>query len=139
MKPLPAATRATIDYRMVRRDYLRRVRSGDVSLRDACDAPRDLVHAAVRFGTPRRSACPLCARVSLHNVVYLFGPRLARSGRCVTDPAELLRYDARAEHYTSYVVEVCVACEWHHLLRACPHGGQVRVPAARRGKVRRRA
>jgi len=127
MKPAPSgATRATIDYRMMRRDYLRRVRSGDVPLRDACDAPRNLLFAAVRFGTPRRSACPLCARRSLHNVVYLFGPRLPKSGRCVADQAELRGYDARAEHYTSYEVEVCVACEWNHLLRARPHGGTTR-------------
>jgi hypothetical protein len=140
MKPAPnGATRATIDYRMMRRDCLRRVRSGDVPLRDACDAPRDLLFAAVRFGMPRRSACPLCARHSLYNVVYLFGPRLPRSGRCVVEKAELRGYDARPEHYTSYEVEVCVACEWNHLLRARPHGGQVPVPAARRGKVRRRA
>jgi hypothetical protein len=124
MKPAPnGATRATIDYRMMRRDYLRRVRSGDVPLRDACDAPRDLLFAAVRFGSPRRTDCPLCARRSLRNVVYVFGPRLPKSGRCVTDPTELRGYDARAEHFTSYEVEVCVACEWNHLLRARPHGG----------------
>lgn len=127
MKPAPSgATRATIDYRMMRRDYLRRVRSGDVPLRDACDAPRDLLFAAVRFGTPRRGVCPLCARRSLHNVMYLFGPRLPKSGRCVADQAELRGYDARAEHYTSYEVEVCVSCEWNHLLRARPHGGITR-------------
>lgn len=79
---------------------------------------------ALRHAASQR--LPLCARRSLHNVVYLFGPRLPKSGRCVADQAELRGFDARAEHYTSYEVEVCVACEWNHLLRARPHGGTTR-------------
>jgi hypothetical protein len=123
---------ATIDYRMVRRAFIERVRNGDVSLREACDAERDLLRAARHYGTARRTPCPLCARDSLRNVTYLFGPRLPKSGRCITSNSELRDFDRRTEHYTAYTVEVCTECEWHHLLTAVPHGGA-------RPRVRRRA
>lgn len=114
---------ATIDYRMMRRAFLARVRGGDVSLREACDAERDLVRAAVHHGTARRTPCPICSGVSLRNVTYLFGPRLPRSGRCITNAAELRSVDRRPERFVAYTVEVCTRCEWHHLLTAVPHGG----------------
>ena len=124
MNKLSAMSReASIDFRMLRRAFLERVRSGEVSLREACDAERDLVRAATHYGTLRRSSCPLCARSTLRNVTYLFGPRLPRSGRCMTSAGELRAFSRRTEHYTAYTVEVCVSCEWHHLLSANPCGG----------------
>lgn len=123
MKPAGRERDAAIDYRMMRRAYIERVRSGDVALRDACDAERDLVRAGRHYGTPRRSACPICSRESLRNVTYLFGPRLPKSGRCITSADELRSFDQRPEQYTAYTVEVCLACEWHHLLASSPRGG----------------
>jgi len=125
---------ATIDYRMMRRAFLARVRGGDVSLREACDAERDLVHAAVRHGIARRTPCPICGGASLRNVTYLFGPRLPRSGRCITNAAELRNVDRRPERFVAYTVEVCTRCEWHHLLAAVPRGGA----RPRRRRARRR-
>jgi hypothetical protein len=123
---------ATIDYRMVRRAFIERVRSGDVSIREACDAERDLVRAAKHYGAPRRAACPVCAKTTLRNVTYLFGPRLPKSGRCIASSAELREFDRRTENYMAYTVEVCTECEWHHLLTAVPYGGA-------RPRIRRRA
>jgi len=123
MKPVSTERDAAIDYRMMRRAFIERVRAGDVSLRDACDAERDLVRAGRHYGTPRRSACPICSRESLRNVTYLFGPRLPKSGRCITSADELRSFDRRPEHYTAYTVEVCLECEWHHLLASVPRGG----------------
>lgn len=122
---------AAIDYRMLRRSYIDRVRSGDVSIREACDAERDLVRAGRHYGTTSKSPCPMCSGASLRNVTYLFGPRLPKSGRCMTSTDELRAYDQRPERYTSYTVEVCIACEWHHLLASNPRG-------ARRAQRRKR-
>lgn len=137
-RPALVARDAAIDYRMMRRAFIERVRAGDVSLRDACDAERDLVRAGRHYGTVRRTPCPICAQGSLRNVTYLFGPRLPRSGRCITSGDELRAFDRKAEHYTSYVVEVCLSCEWHHLLASAPHGG-ARPRSRKRTQLRRRA
>lgn len=126
---------AAIDYRMLRRSFLERVRSGDVSIREACDAERDLVRAGRHYGTLRKTPCPICGGNSLRNVTYLFGPRLPKSGRCMTSGDELRGYDRRPEHYVSYVVEVCIACEWHHLLASTPRGGKRTQPRKRARRV----
>ncbi|MBM3656980.1 MAG: hypothetical protein FJW93_01755 [Actinobacteria bacterium] len=122
-KPRRAERDATIDFRMMRRAMIDSVRAGDVSVRDACDAHRDLVRAGRHYGMPRNTPCPMCATASLRNVTYLFGPRLPKSGRCITSRDELRAVDRRPEIFTAYTVEVCVACEWHHLLTATPRGG----------------
>lgn len=131
---------ATIDFRMLRRAYVERVRSGDVPQHDACDATIDLVRAAQHHGVARRAACPVCAAHELRNVTYLFGPRLPKSGKCVTSTKVLHEADERPEQFTAYTVEVCLQCRWNHVLAAVPHGGRRRRSAARsRTASRRRA
>jgi len=125
---------AVIDFRMLRRAYLDRVLRGDVPRHDACDANIDLRRAAQHHGVARRTACPVCAQHELRNVTYLFGPRLPKSGKCVTSPRMLQEANARAEHFTAYTVEVCVACQWNHVLSASPYGGR-----RTRSRVRRQA
>ena len=47
----------------------------------------------------------------------MFGSRLPRHGRCVTTTAEMKRLERRVAPATGYVVEVCTACGWNHLMR----------------------
>ena len=51
-------------------------------------------------------------------------------GRCVSTAAELAKLNARPDELTAYVVEACVSCRWHHLLRVLPVGSS-RPPRAR--------
>lgn len=115
-RAVPGDHDATIDFRMLRRAYIKRVREGEVSLREACDAHRDLVRAAERYGSSRRTPCPICSQQHLRTVTYMFGPRLPRSGRCITTQREMDEYSRSRIRYTGYLVEVCVSCQWHHLL-----------------------
>lgn len=133
-KNMGASVSATIDFRMMRRAYVERVRVGDVPRHDACDASVDLVRAAHHFGVARRTACPLCVEQQLRNVTYLFGPRLPRSGKCVTSAQSLREFNSRPEQFTAYTVEVCMSCRWNHVLSAAPCGGRrvrTRVATAR--------
>lgn len=133
-KRVNASRDAVIDFRMLRRAYVKRVLIGDVPRHDACDASIDLVRAAHHYGVARRTTCPVCAQQQLRNVTYLFGPRLPKSGRCVTSPKVLREMDARPEHYTAYTVEVCLECQWNHVLSASPYGGR-----RSRARLRRQA
>lgn len=131
-KNIGASVNATIDFRMMRRAYVERVRVGDVPRHDACDASVDLVRAAHHFGVARRTACPICVEQQLRNVTYLFGPRLPRSGKCVTSAQSLREFNSRPEQFTAYTVEVCMSCRWNHVLSAAPCGGRrVRTRAAK--------
>ena len=131
-KKMRMQSAATIDFRMLRRAYVERVRAGDVPRHDACDASIDLVRAAHHYGVARWAVCPLCAANELRNVTYLFGPRLPKSGRCITSARSLRTLAARPEQFTAYTVEVCLACQWNHVLEAAPCGGRRSRPRVRR-------
>ncbi len=106
-----------MDYRLQRRALLREVSDGRRSPDEVRDAHPDLVRAGLHIGSEVRDPCPLCERPNLRHVSYVFeskGPR-ASSGRAL--PSEALeRHAERHGDLTVYVVEVCTACHWHHLM-----------------------
>lgn len=114
-----------VDHRFVRRDVIDKVRSGQLAPHDVCDAHPDLRRAAAAYGVPSRVRCPICEQAMTVRVTYVFGPRLPKSGRCVSKESDLASYDVGRTVYSSYVVEVCRECWWHHLLRMVPLGGIV--------------
>ncbi|MFM9085712.1 MAG: DUF5318 family protein [Acidimicrobiia bacterium] len=120
-----------VDHRLARRALIKQVRAGEVSRTSVCDAHPELLRVARRFGRRTRVTCPICAEDHLVTVSYVFGPRLPSHGRFVETRAELEAFDARPEHFTAYLVEVCRACSWHHLLTQRPLGGRRRSAIAR--------
>ena len=96
-----------------------------------CDAHPELIRAAKNVGNEATSNCPICSGPGLRLVTYVFGARLPAHGRCVSTAKELNLLNARAEELTAYVVEACISCRWHHLLRVLPVGrGRPRRVAA---------
>jgi hypothetical protein len=97
-------------------------RRGSVGRDVLCDAQPMLRRNAVECGTPTTETCPVCEDYEVAHVTYVFGPRLPAHGRCISTPGELARLDARQAHLTGYVVEVCAACGWNHLVRVTSLG-----------------
>lgn len=89
-----------------------------------CDAHPELIRAAGNVGAESRTTCPICQQVKLRLVTYVFGSRLPAHGRCVSNAKEMAVLNQRADDLTAYVVEACVGCKWHHLLRVLPVGGR---------------
>ena len=111
-----------VDYRLQRQAVLGEVAEGVVRAADVCDAHAELLRVA-RNGAPRADeACPICEDAALALVSYVFGPRLPKGGKVVLSDDELDRISQRAGEFACYVVEVCPACRWNHLLRAFPVG-----------------
>ncbi|MEI2704958.1 MAG: DUF5318 family protein [Ilumatobacteraceae bacterium] len=113
-----------VDHRLSRRHLINEFRRGRLRADQICDAHPELIRAAKNVGSPASIVCPICAQSSLRLVTYVFGPRLPAHGRCVSTAAEIAKLDARADELMAYVVEACVGCRWHHLLRALPVGGR---------------
>lgn len=105
-----------IEYRLARDAAVRSVRRGQVSRLDACDAQPELLRVAKNLGQQTETECPICEESNLVNVLFAFGPRLPAQGRALESQTEL-RSLAKADDVVFYVVEVCVACRWNHLLR----------------------
>ncbi len=110
-----------VDYRLARASRLHALRSGRISRAEACDAQPELLRNAASASRRTRRACPICEeRRNLVEVTYVFGPRLPKSGRCITRADELATLAAKAGGHEAYVVEVCPTCGWNHLVRSFP-------------------
>jgi hypothetical protein len=122
----PAASAGEIDYRLARQAVLSEYRKGRLSRQQVCDAHPELVRAARALGSPTPRTCAVCEDAAVVLVSYVFGPRLPAHGRCITSAAELAKLDKRTDALTCYVVEVCPACSWNHLMRSFPVGRAAR-------------
>lgn len=116
----PAATSSSeghVDYRLARASVLADFRGGVLDLADVCEAHPELVRAARAVGREVQGDCPICERAKLVHVTYVFGPRLPKYGRCISLRGELARLAKRPGTHVAYIVEVCQACSWNHLVR----------------------
>jgi len=110
-----------IDYRLARRHLLAEYKRGRLSRRELCDAHPELLRAARNLGEPTPRPCPICEDEEVVLVTFAFGSRLPAHGRCVgpgqAGRDELAKLASRRGEVACYVVEVCPACSWNHLLR----------------------
>lgn len=114
--------RGVVDHRLARRHLVNEFRRGRLRQDQVCDAHPELIRAARNLGTESRATCPICEQAKLRLVTYVFGARLPAHGRCVSTAKEMAALNARSDDLTAYVVEACVECRWHHLLRVLPVG-----------------
>lgn len=121
---LRGAGRGVIDHRLARRHLVNEFRRGRLRQDQICDAHPELIRAAKNLGSESRATCPICEAAKLRLVTYVFGSRLPAHGRCVGTAKEMAALNARSDDLTAYVVEACVECRWHHLLRVLPVGGK---------------
>lgn len=105
-----------VDYRLARRALLRDLRRGLRSKIDVCDAHPELVRAGRHIGEPLRDPCPVCDSDDLRAVFYTYEGRNARKGRA-RRPEDVRALRNHPVEIMCYVVEVCLDCNWNHLVR----------------------
>ena len=115
--------RCVIDYALARRAVLTGLTSGRVRPEDACDAHIYLRRAARYHGEPTGETCPVCAGEELVHVTYAFGECFNddTNGRAwaTRDIPDLAK---RLPEFSVFVVEVCTACGWNHLVTSAVLG-----------------
>ncbi len=116
--------RGIVDHRLARRMLISQVRRGRIPLDQVCDAHPELIRAARNVGTLTSTPCPICEETDLRLVTYVFGAGLSPQGKCVSTANEMRVLNRSVEELNAYVVEACVECRWHHLLRVLPVGGR---------------
>ena len=65
-----------IDYTLAKRALLRDAKVGVLGLTDICDAHPELLRAAKHVGEPTRNDCPVCGKVKLVLLAYVYGEGL---------------------------------------------------------------
>ena len=145
----PGITGPSVDYRLARKAALSSLRNGSLDTGDVCDAHPELLRAGRNIGDVSGAPCPICAHDSLREVRYVYGEQLRHYNGRVVYPSEWLdELIARFDHFTCYVVEVCIDCSWNHLVRAFAAGRDFNgangsdpepAPSRRRSQRSRRA
>jgi ribosomal protein L32 len=124
--------RSVVDYALARRATLASVLSGHTTLTDVCDAHPYLLRAAKFHGEPTEIKCPICRKVKLTHVTYVYGDELGRYEGRVKQGRELDEMAMEYAEFQVYVVEVCQSCGWNHLASSYVLG--TGEPTARRGR-----
>ena len=114
------STGTPVNLVLARRRTIRAFRSGEATREEVCDAQRELMRNARECGVPVEPLCPICGKQSLVEVLYVFGPRLPASGRCIVTNLDMDRIRSYSGDFTGYDVEVCTSCGWNHLMRVNP-------------------
>ncbi|WP_173077896.1 DUF5318 domain-containing protein [Phytohabitans rumicis] len=108
--------RQIVDYSLQKRALLRDVLSGRVGTYEVCDASPYLKNAARFHGEPTDRRCPICRRENLTLVHYIYGDELKQSAGQARTRTELPVLAMTFREFQVYVVEVCRACSWNHLV-----------------------
>ena len=133
--PRPAGP--VVDYTLARRSTLASLRRGGLDTTDVCDAHPELLRAGKHIGEDAAAPCPVCSHESLRWVRYVYGDELKRDNGRVVYPTDWLEELATThDHFTCYVVEVCLDCSWNHLVRAYAAGRRYASPRADRRQRR---
>ena len=108
--------RDQIDYALDRRATLVALFKGSASAMDACDADPYLTRAAQYHGEITNRDCPVCKKVNIRDLRYVFGDQLGQfSGRIKSLP-ELTEMQSEYGEFRVYTVEICMSCGWNHLI-----------------------
>jgi len=110
----------SINFRLARERTILAYKSGEATRSEVCDAQRELMRNARECGIPIEGPCPICKENTLVEVLYVFGPRLPASGRCIVTSLDMDRVRRLEGTFTAYDVEVCTSCRWNHLMRTNP-------------------
>jgi hypothetical protein len=108
--------RQVVDFSLRRRALLREVQSGRVGTYEVCDASPYLKSAAKFHGEPTDELCPVCRHENPTHVHYIYGDELRQSSGQARRAAELPILAMTLSEFHVYVVEVCRACGWNHLV-----------------------
>lgn len=131
--------RDVINYALQRRARLAQVRSGLVAASEACDAHPHLLLAAQNYGSLSLAPCPICRREGVRIVRFIYGDELGERAGQARSAGELERMDESVDAVSVYLVEVCPACKWNHLIESFVIGQGTAQPSAapRRSRARR--
>jgi hypothetical protein len=121
--------RDAIDYSLDRRATLQALFRGAASAAEACDADPYLKRAAKHHGDTTARDCPVCRKREIRELRYVFGDQLGQySGRIKSVP-ELEEMQNEYGEFRVYTVEVCLECDWNHLIYSYLLGdGRTRKP-----------
>jgi hypothetical protein len=127
--------RDVVDHALQRRAVLTDLYAGRVSPAEVCDASPYLQRAAQRLGATTERTCPVCRRLPLDEVLWVYGDAIGDADGTARTAAQVAVLAKAHPDFAVYEVEVCQGCAWNHLVRTW-RTGTPGTPAARRTRRR---
>ena len=112
----PEQPREIVDHTLSRRAAVYDIlRTGGFNS-DACDADPYLLRAAKWFGEPRGEKCPVCRKIELVDLTYVYSKELGAMSGYRHPKAEVSELAKNYGVLRVFVVEVCQGCHWNHVV-----------------------
>ena len=129
--------RSVIDYSLQRRAKLSSLRNGGVMMMDdVCDADPYTMLAAKHHGEPVATPCPVCRKPEMVHLLYVFGEELGQYSGRIKSRRDIEVMAHEHGEIRVYVLEVCKACSWNHLVESYVVGdGVPRKPPRRQRTI----
>jgi hypothetical protein len=110
--------RDVVDHALQRRAVLADLYAGRVSAMEVCDASPYLGSAATKLGVQTDRTCPVCRKAALHEVMWVYGEAIGDADGTARSLAGVTRLAAERPDFAVYEIEVCLGCDWNHLVRS---------------------
>ncbi|MCU1596186.1 MAG: hypothetical protein JWO12_3578 [Frankiales bacterium] len=123
--------RDVVDHALERRAVLAGLYAGRTSAYDVCDASPYLQSAAKRLGTMTTRTCPVCRKLPLAEVHWVYGAAIGDADGTARTLSGVTRMAAERPDFAVYQVEVCLGCGWNHLVSTWRAGTPGTEPARR--------
>lgn len=127
--------RDVVDHALERRAALRDLYAGRVSALDVCEASPYLQRAAERLGITTTRTCPVCRKLPLDEVHWLYGEAIGDVDGTARTAGQVAALAKERPDFAVYLIEVCQGCGWNHLVQTW-RAGTPGTPAARRTRRR---
>lgn len=121
--------RNVVDHALERRAVLADLRAGRASAFDVCDASPYLQSAAKRLGTTTDRTCPVCRRLPLDEVHWVYGAAIGDADGTARTLSQVTQLARERPDFAVYQVEVCHGCSWNHLVTTWRTGTPGTEPA----------
>lgn len=135
---VPARRWDVVDHALTRRALLQDLRAGRRSRVEVCDASPFLVRAAREWGTRTARACPVCAAAPVREIAWVYGDALGDGSGTARSARGVALLAASRPGFDVYELEVCLSCDWNHLVRTYSTGTPGTSPAPRSRERRER-
>lgn len=125
----PRKPREVIDHALARREAILEIkRTGGFNF-DGADTDPYLLRTAAHYGMPLDVVCPICEKVELVELIYVYSRELGYFSGRSRRPTELKELSLNHGFLKVFHVEVCQGCGWNHVLRSYVLGdGRPRKP-----------
>ena len=127
--------RDVVDHALGRRAVLADLYAGRVSALEVCDASPYLQSAARRLGVTTDRTCPVCRKLPLGQVLWVYGEAIGDADGTARTAAQVALLATERPDFAVYEVEVCHGCGWNHLVQTW-RTGTPGTPKARRSQRR---